>query len=204
MEPQGRDPRREVLHTRSSSERKRPMRYRLTNTPRDFQIERVWRAIAALSLVLNVLLMVGLIVVGRSQSRSTETMTALVGDVRDGFSALMSADLTAEVGVSQQIPIELELPLQQDTVVTLTEQTSVEGALITIQTSNFQVYNAPAIVVLPPGTRLPIALDVNIPLRTTVPIELEVPVRFTIAGSDLGPAFEALVEDLDTLGGVTP
>jgi hypothetical protein len=204
MEPQGREPRREVPRTHSSSERKRPMRYRLTNPQRDLQIEKGWRAIAALSLVLNVLLMVGLIVVGRSQSRSTETMNALVGDVRDGFSALMSADLMAEVGVSQQIPLELELPLQQDAVVTLTEQTSVEGALITIQTSNFQVYNAPAMVVLPPGTRLPIALDVNVPLRTTVPIELEVPVRFSIAGSDLGPAFEALIEDLDTLGGVTP
>ena len=204
MEPQGRNPRREVPRTRSSSEHKIQTRYRLTRTHRDFRIEKGWRAIAALSLVINVLLVVGLIVTGRSLRRSTETMTALVGDVREGFSTLLSADLVAEVCVNQQIPLELDLPFQQNTVVTLTEQTGVEGALITIQTSNFQVYNAPAEVVLPPGTRLPIALAANIPLRTTIPVELEVPVRVSIEGSSIGPVFETIIEDLDKLGGGTP
>lgn len=204
MEPQGSDPRREVPRTRSSSERKMQTRYRLTHPQRDFQVEKGWRVIAALSLVLNVLLMVGLIVIGRNLRRSTETMTSLAGSVREGFSTLLSAELVTEVVVNQQIPLELDLPLQQDTVVTLTEQTSVEGALITIHTSNFQVYNAPAEVVLPPGTRLPIALAANIPLRTTIPVEFEIPVRVSIDGSNLGPAFEALIEDLDKLGGDTP
>jgi hypothetical protein len=204
MEPQGNDPRREVPRPRSSSERKTPMRYRLTNSQRDFQIDKGWKAAGVLSLVLNVLLLVGLIVIGRSQQRSTESLDTLVGNLRDGFSTLLSADLTAQVDINQEIPVELDLPLQRDTVVILTEQTSVEGALITIQTTNFQVYNAPAVVVLPPGTRLPVALDVSVPLRTTIPIELEVPVRFSIETSDLGPAFEALMEELDAFGDAMP
>ncbi len=204
MESQGSDPRREVPRTRSSSERKTPMRYRLTNPKRDFQIEKGWKAVGALSLVLNVLLIMGLIGIGRSQGRSNESLTTLVGNLRDGYSTLLSADLTMEVGINQEIPLELDLPLKKDTIVTLTEQTSVEGALITIQTSNFQVYNAPAVVVLPPGTRLPVALDTSVPLHTTIPIEFEVPVRLAIEKSDLGPAFEALIKDLDALSSVMP
>jgi hypothetical protein len=79
------------------------------------------------------------------------------------------------------IPLDFTLPVvQPSTNVTLTEDVTIRGAYVVINTGALSI-NSSATVTLPRGTTLPVSLNMDVPVRTTVLVDLKVPVNIKLA-----------------------
>ena len=54
-----------------------------------------------------------------------------------------------------EIPVQFDLGIVQETTVVLSEDVTINGARVDLNTGGLNIYNAPATVVLPAGTNLP-------------------------------------------------
>jgi hypothetical protein len=154
----------------------------------------LWRAAALISLVVNVLFLVLILLIG---NRLLHFKTTVVEPLLEGvYSAVGQIDdgvVQTEVTVSSEVPVVFDLPLQRETVVTLTQPTRIENAYLSIRSATFSV-DAPSTIDLPIGAQLPISLDLTIPVSTTVPVELSVPVELNLSESTFQPVVSTLQE----------
>ncbi len=155
--------------------------------------EVFWKGSALFSLAVNLLLIILLIVLARNLfSLKDAFVEPLVGNLHTGFRELDQAHIRTTITVSEELPVSFDLPVQDNTVVTLSESTVVEGANVSIRTGALTIANAPATVTLPLGTRLPITLDFSVPVETSVPVELSVPVDIPLEETELHEPFMRL------------
>lgn len=152
-----------------------------------------WTITGSISLAVNIALLVVLILIARELFSLKELVTnQLVGGLYSNFQKMDAAVIDTSVVVedtisvndsiivADTIPVVFDLPLQQETVVTLSADTPISNALVNITTPFFSVTNAPARIVLPAQTELPIILDMSVPVSQTIPIELTVPVELLV------------------------
>jgi hypothetical protein len=150
--------------------------------PRFRVMPAFWTISSVLSLIVNVVLIAVLIVVGRE----IFFLRAVVGDgvlggLFSNFQKMDAAHIRTTIQVNETItvkdtiPVQFTLPLEQDTVVTLVEDTHVNQT--TIYLNGVPV---PLNLILPKGTKLGISLNLDVPVDQTIPIELEVPVHLTV------------------------
>jgi hypothetical protein len=109
-------------------------------------------------------------------------LNGVLGGLYNSFVQMDKSTITTTISVDQMpIPIAFNLPVVQDeTTVTLTQDVTIRGAFVTINTGALNI-NAPATVTLPKGTELPIALRMDVPVQTTVFVDLKVPVNIKLA-----------------------
>jgi hypothetical protein len=142
-----------------------------------------WTVASTLSLVVNVILIVILILLGRQLFFLKETVVSdqLINGLYDNFVLMDQAHIRTTITVSDTIqvkdtiPVVFDLPLSQKTVVTLTEKTPIKGA--TIYLNNAAV---PLDLDLPAGTKLGINLNLTVPVNQMLPVTLNVPVNLTV------------------------
>ena len=142
-----------------------------------------WTVASMLSLVVNIILIVILILLGRQLFFLKEDVVSdqLINGLYDNFVLMDKAHIKTTITVSDTIqvkdtiPVVFDLPLAQKTVVTLTEDTPIKGATIYL---NGQP--VPLDLNLPPGTELSIQLDLTVPVNQTVPVVLNVPVNLQV------------------------
>ena len=142
-----------------------------------------WTVASTLSLVVNIILIVILILLGRQLFFLKEDVVSeqLINGLYDNFVLMDKAHIKTTITVSDTIqvkdtiPVVFDLPLAQETVVTLTEDTPIKGATIYL---NGQP--VPLDLNLPPGTKLSIQLDLTVPVNQTVPVVLNVPVNLQV------------------------
>lgn len=146
-----------------------------------------WTIASVFSMIVNVILIVILIVMGKELFAIKELVSGqLIGGLHENFVAMDNAVIATTVTVSDTIlvddtiPVQFNLPVQTNTTVILSEDTSIEGATVNIDTPFFTVNNAPANIILPANTELPIALDILVPVDKTVPVVLDVPVNLSV------------------------
>jgi len=152
----------------------------------------LWRFTAFVSLVVNFLFIVLIVVIGaRLMQFKSAVMEPLLEGVYSAIGQMDNASFDSEITVQSEIPVAFDLPLQRETVVTLSQPTRIENAYLSIRSATFSV-DAPSTIDLPIGAQLPITLDITVPVHTTVPVELAVPVKLSLADSDLQPAVDAL------------
>jgi hypothetical protein len=132
--------------------------------------------------VVNLILVVILILVGRQLFFLKDVVSnQLIGGLYDNFVLMDQAHIVTTITVSDTIqvkdtiPVVFDLPLSQDTQVTLTEDTPVENATIYL---NGQP--VPLDLVLRKGTVLGIRLDIVVPVNQTVPVVLNVPIQLKV------------------------
>jgi len=142
-----------------------------------------WTVASTLSLVVNVILIVILILLGRQLFFLKETVVSdqLINGLYDNFVLMDQAHIRTTITVSDTIqvkdtiPVVFDLPLSQKTTVVLTEKTPIKGA--TIYLNNAAV---PLDLDLPAGTRLGINLNLTVPVNQMLPVTLNVPVNLTV------------------------
>jgi hypothetical protein len=153
-----------------------------------------WTIAGIVSLIVNVILIVALIVLGRQLfSLKGIVQNQLIGGLYTNFKAMDASTIITTVQVEDTIPVEFDLPVKTNTTVILTEATPIYGAQVSIVTP-YMTINAPADIVLPEGLPLPIALDISVPVSTTVPVVLTVPVDIPLNESELHEPFVGLQE----------
>lgn len=161
-----------------------------------------WTITGVISLAVNVILIVALIAIGQQLFTLKELVSdQLITGLYHNFQLMDEANIEQTIVVDDTIPVQFDLPVSTQTWVTLTEPTPIQGAQVSIQTGVVDI-NAPANIVLPQGTRLPIALDITVPVDQTVPVLLNVPVNIPLNETELHQPFVGLqrvVEPYDSL-----
>lgn len=118
----------------------------------------------------------------------------LLQGLYDNFEKMDQAHIKTNILVEDEIPVAFTLGLNQDTTVVLSKAVTIDGARVALTTGGLNIFNAPATVVLPAGTRLPITLSLDVPVNEMIPITLNVPVDIALEGTDLHEPFVGLQE----------
>ena len=140
-----------------------------------------WTVACIFSLVVNIILIAALISFGRH-------FFALKALVSDGLVNGLSSNLAlmdkahivttipvkTTVQLQDSLPVVFDLPLKQDTQVTLASDTDVSG------TTLINLAPVPLDFTLPAGTPLNINLDMTIPVSQSVPVDITVPVSLLV------------------------
>jgi hypothetical protein len=160
---------------------------------RERRMRTLWTVGSILSILLNCILLVVLVILG-NQLFVIKKMVGLdlIGGLYANFVKMDEASIKTNITVSDQIPINFNLLISQDTVVTLREPTNINGARVTLVTGGLAINNAPADIVLPAGTNLPVHLEMVVPVQQTLPIMLNVPVDIPLNQTELHEPFTGL------------
>ena len=166
---------------------------------RERGLRTLWTVGSVLSILLNCLLIVVLIALG-NQLFTIKKMVGidLVGGLYANFVKMDEASIKTTITVTDQIPINFNLPISQDTTVVLREPTNI-NARVTLNTGGLSIVNAPADIVLPAGTILPVHLEMTVPVQQTIPITLNVPVDIPLNQTELHEPFTGLQQVVSPL-----
>lgn len=97
----------------------------------------------------------------------------LVGGLYSAFVGLENATIDWTIPVRADVPVNLDIDLVQNTVVTLTDAVPLT-VLAQINAPGLTVSNATVRLELPVGLQLPVSLDLDVPVRDTLPVSLDV------------------------------
>ncbi|MEN8242023.1 MAG: hypothetical protein ABFS17_08895 [Chloroflexota bacterium] len=156
---------------------------------------RLWTFGAVLSIVVNVILIVVVLVLGNQLFSIKETLTSEVfGGLYYNFLLMDQAEIKTSIEVEDSLPVQFDLPLNQNTTVVLSEDTKIDGVRVTVVSGSLHIIDAPASIVLPEGTELPVNLNLVVPVDQQVPVELTVPVEIPMSDTELHEPFVGLQE----------
>jgi hypothetical protein len=167
-----------------------------------------WRFMVIFSFIVNIILVIVLLVLGIIIFDLKEQIAdPLIQGLHSSFVGLDDATIDWTIPVRDTIPVELQIPLQTDTVVILTADVPlVVNASIDLPGIN--AYNVDAMVRLnlPTGMELPVALDlvvdVNEPLDVSLDVRAVIPLKETQlhdVADNLRLLFEPLAVGLSNL-----
>ncbi len=157
-----------------------------------------WDVAAAISLIVNAVLVAALIIMYGQIRNLKNMMDGLLGGLYSNFVEMDKASISTTIPVQAQIPVVFSLPIQQNTTVKLTSAVPIPRTQVSINSGGLSI-NAPATVTLPEGTDLPIALNLDIPVQVTIPISLEVPVNIPMNQTTLHAPFTGLQQTIRPL-----
>jgi len=165
------------------------------------RLKNFWKAFRDIaiifSFIVNFVLVVTLLAVSIPGLRAafalkTGMVEPLLNDLDAAFLGLSESTIDTEVNIDdtmpinfnlpldQQLDIDFPLPIQQDTVVVLNEAVPLNLNATFNLPGGGGVINGSVRIALPPGTRLPIRLDMVVPVTSTIPVQMNVPVSQTI------------------------
>lgn len=151
-----------------------------------------WTVAGALSLLVNVILIVTIIILGQELFELKRLVGGhVLGGLYDNFVLMDEAHIKSQIKVQDTIPINFTLPISQDTVVVLTEPTYIANVMISLNSGGLSI-NSPANITLPAGTNLPVHLQLEVPVTTNVPVTLNVPVDIPLNQTELHEPFVGL------------
>lgn len=173
---------------------KRSFSIKFPRLPRDPKPRPLfWSIGAGLSIALNLILLVVVIALGRQIFVIKHVLTNdIVGGMYYNFMLMDLAEINTTVQVKDMIPVQFDLPLNQQTTVALTEATPIDNARVSLSTGGLNITDAPADIVLPAGTQLPVRLNLVVPVDTEIPVVLTVPVNIPLNETELHQPFVGL------------
>jgi hypothetical protein len=120
----------------------------------------------------------------------------VVCDTITGLNTLLddfeNAVITRTISISQTIPVEFDLPLDQNITVRMTQKVDLERPTTMVLPGGGGRINGTVYLDLPSGLRLPIQLNTMVPVRQQLPVQMEVPVAIPLSETDLGGVIQQL------------
>ncbi len=151
-----------------------------------------WTVASVLSFIVNIILIVVLVGLGQELFALKRLIGKdLVGGLYENFILMDQAHIKTNIAVANDVPVNFSLSISQDTIVTLTQPTRINGAQVSL-TSGGVAINSPANITLPAGTNLPVHLELTVPVNTTIPITINVPVDIPLQDTELHRPFVGL------------
>jgi len=160
-----------------------------------------WTVASVISLTVNVILAVLLysawtnlstINVSGVRASISDMGAGLLGGLYSNFEKMDRAHITRTIPVQATIPVRFDLPINQQTNVVLSQDVTIDNALVTVRTGGLNITRALTTIVLPQGTNLPIVLNLTVPVDTTVPVALNVEVDIPLSETQLHDPFVGL------------
>lgn len=159
-----------------------------------------WTVASVVSMLVNVVVVIALIVIiqllGGTKaaiSFAQSQVDGLLGGLYNNFVKMDEANIKTTIHVEKDIPVQFNLNVSGSTNVTLSQDVSITGALVTVNTGGLNINKARANIVLPAGTVLPIYIEnLVVPVDKTVPAVLDVPVDIPLNQTELHEPFVGL------------
>ncbi len=122
----------------------------------------------------------------------------VLGGLYSNFELMDAAHIKAAIPVQSNIPLDLSVPVQTTTAITLAQDTTIPGAHVRISTAALNI-DAPATVTLPAGTSLNVSMNFALPVQAQVPVSLNVPVDIAVHDTELHPPIQGLQDTIRPL-----
>ena len=156
-----------------------------------------WTVASVMSFTVNIILLIVLLIVLQNFSMIGITVndlsSHLLGGLYTNFVKMDQAHIKTTIPIRQEIPVQFTLNVSGPTSVTLSEDVSISGALVTVNTGGLNINNARANIVLPQGTVLPIFIqNLAVPVDQKVLAEFNVNVDIPLNETDLHEPFVGL------------
>ena len=163
--------------------------------PRKSQRRKFWDAAVVLTLIgsmfVNLILIVAVVILANQVGAIKLTLSSVLGQLDSAFDGLGKAVITDTIKISQQVPVQFNLPLKQDTIVTTNAPVPI-NTQATFSLGQFGSINGVVSLQLPPGTRLPVHLELTVPVSNSIPVVFDQPVTIPLAEKGLGPVVAKL------------
>ena len=158
-----------------------------------------WTIASVISMTVNVILVIVLLALLLNMKRfNVGNMLGLgnnlLGGLYSNFEKMDRAHITTTIPVETTIPVKFDLQLNQQTNVVLSQDVTIDNAVVTVKTGGLNITNALTTIVLPQGTTLPVVLNLTVPVDTTVPVKLTVNVDIPLDQTQLHEPFAGLQE----------
>jgi hypothetical protein len=115
----------------------------------------------------------------------------LLGGLYANFEKMDRATVRTDISVVDEIPLDISVPVQTTTQITLAEAAVIPNARVVINTGSVNI-NSNASVTLPAGTPLTVNLNFNLPVQDSFPIDLVVPIEIPMSSTELHEPFSGL------------
>lgn len=142
-----------------------------------------------LNMVLLVFLILATLYILPTTNKIAEP---LVGGLHQSFVDMSEAHITRTIVVQDSIPVVFDLPVQTETVATLTEPVPMSIPTTFVLPGGGGFINGTVSLELPAGTGLPVEFSMTVPVSETVPIEMAVAVDIPLEETELNAPFLAL------------
>jgi hypothetical protein len=183
--------------------KKEPPKREVTKKPsgkrKAYRLERekvrvaYWNVTGTLSLIVNVILIAALVLLSRELFFLKRLVVGnVLGGMYTDFGAMDAAHIRSNILVEDKINVNFPLLIDKQTVVTLTEDTTITGARVTVTTGGLNIISAPTNIILPAGSRLPIQLNLVVEVDQEVDVSLDVPVDIPLSETELHEPFTHL------------
>jgi hypothetical protein len=143
------------------------------------------------SMFIDLILIVAVIILANQVGAIKMTLNSVLVQLDSAFEGLGQVVITDTIKINQQVPVQFDLPLKQDTVVT-TQAPVPLNTHATFSLGQFGSINGMVSLQLPAGTRLPVHLDITVPVSNVIPVVFDQPVRIPLAEKGLGPVVAKL------------
>jgi len=154
-----------------------------------------WTVASVMSLTVNVVLLaIGLLalrMLGGLQFLAQDQAAGVLGGLYHNFVKMDQATISANIPVDAMIPLNIVVPVQTTTRITLAEQVSIPNAHVRINTGALNI-DANAEVTLPADTPLTVKLDFPLNVQNNIPVHLDVPVNIPLSQTQLHEPFVGL------------
>ena len=156
-----------------------------------------WTIASVMSFTVNIVLLIALLIalqlLGAIQLTTSDQISGLLGGLYTNFVKMDQANITTNIHVEKEIPVQFTLNVSGPTNVMLSQDVTISGALVTVQTGGLNIVNARATIVLPQNTVLPINIEnLVVPVDQKVLAVLDVPVDIPLDQTELHEPFTGL------------
>ena len=156
-----------------------------------------WTIASVISLTVNIVLIIILLItfqmLGAIQLTADDQISGLLGGLYTNFVKMDQANIRTNIHVEKEIPVQFSLNVSGPTNVTLSQDVTINGALVTVATGGLNIVNARATIVLPRDTLLPINIqNLVVPVDQKVLAVLDVPVDIPLDQTELHEPFVGL------------
>ncbi|MDR3575667.1 MAG: hypothetical protein P4L50_17545 [Anaerolineaceae bacterium] len=152
-----------------------------------------WTVSSIISMVVNIFLIAVIILLGRELFSLKQILSnQLIGGLYNNFVLMDQASIHTTIPIDTTVPAKFNLTLDKDTIVTLTKNTPLEHATVSLATGGLTINSAPTNIILPAGTNLPVHLKMVIPVDQKIPVKLNVDVNIPLNQTDLHTPFVGL------------
>ena len=174
--------------------------------PRQEKLLRaLWTMTSLISMAVNVVAIIVIIVmiwayrdIKLPEEVNITMVNKLLSGLYSNFEKMDRATIETVIPVDAQIPLDIIVPVQTTTQITLSETVSIPNAQVVINTGGLNI-NSTARVTLPAGTPLTVNLNFDLPVQDTIPVHLDVPVKIPMAETELHEPFVGLQDVVQPL-----
>ena len=173
--------------------------------PRKSRPRKFWDAAKTIaliaSMVIDLILIVAVVILANQVGAIKLTLNSVLGQLDSAFEDLGQVVITETIKINQQVPVQFDLPLKQDTVVTTQSPVPI-NTQATFSLGQFGSINGTVSLQLPAGTSLPVHLELTVPVSNVIPVVFDQPVRIPLAEKGLGSVVSKLRAALAPIIGV--